>query len=236
MRRTGWAAASTLCTLMAAACSREANQEQPPAPRIHDFGEVSIDSGTQRLPHEFTFTNSSEEPVEILDVKKTCGCVGAVLERTTLQPGESTRLQLVLEVSTTGRVMQGAALVLSNHEVQRYSMTAYGTISRELRAFAMAPHIDPVQREIGVRAYLIDKTGAGETAPLTALQPDGVGIEFDEWITLEPGSQTYGRPKRQLANLVLDFSRYEGEFPVAVALGTESGSSFTLTVHGPPGS
>lgn len=52
----------------------------------HDFGTVEPDGYYE---HDFHFTNDGDEPLEILSVKPSCGCITAKVDKNTLQPGES---------------------------------------------------------------------------------------------------------------------------------------------------
>jgi hypothetical protein len=62
---------------------------------VVDKGEVR--SGLP-LAHRFTIVNRGSEPLEVTDVKPSCGCLAPKLEKRGLQPGEST--QLLLEINT----------------------------------------------------------------------------------------------------------------------------------------
>lgn len=77
---------------------------EPPAdgPRItfnheeFDFGHVS--EGIE-LEHVFTISNSGTEPLQIQKASSTCGCTVPTLPKSTLAPGESTRLTVKLDTS-----------------------------------------------------------------------------------------------------------------------------------------
>ena len=56
---------------------------------IYDFGEV--EEGT-RVSHVFTFTNTSDEPLILLDAKGSCGCTVPQWPREPIMPGETASL------------------------------------------------------------------------------------------------------------------------------------------------
>ncbi len=64
--------------------------------------ESVVDKGETRsgvpLSHRFTFVNRGDNPVEITDVRPSCGCLAPKLERRIVPPGESG--QLLLEINT----------------------------------------------------------------------------------------------------------------------------------------
>lgn len=55
--------------------------------RAHDFGSVPHGRVAQHL---FKLTNTTRTPVQIANVRVSCGCVSAHAQQTLLQPGEST--------------------------------------------------------------------------------------------------------------------------------------------------
>jgi len=80
--------------------------KEPPAPangpRISfdheefDFGHV--DEGIE-LQHDFTVSNTGNQPLHIEKVHSTCGCTIPTLPKTVLAPGEATRITVKLDTS-----------------------------------------------------------------------------------------------------------------------------------------
>lgn len=68
------------------------------------FPQASADLGEVRsgvpLQHRFTLVNRGAGPIEIVEVRASCGCLKPRLERRTYQPGETGTL--LLEVNTLG--------------------------------------------------------------------------------------------------------------------------------------
>jgi hypothetical protein len=62
----------------------------------HDFGTVA--RGAQ-LAHSFTVTNIYNVPLEITDIRVTCGCVKATPTTRVLKPQEKTKLNIVMDSS-----------------------------------------------------------------------------------------------------------------------------------------
>jgi hypothetical protein len=65
---------------------------------VNDLGEVENDG-----PIDFSFVlkNEGDAPLEILEVKPSCGCTEATLESNTIEPNESTVLTAALDLPTT---------------------------------------------------------------------------------------------------------------------------------------
>lgn len=200
-------------------------------PRIHHFGEVSIDAGPRAMTHVFSIKNESDESVNVVTVKKTCGCLRAEIDRKTIEPGDSAALTLALEVAATGRVMQGATVILSNGKVERFSLQANGITTRELRAFVKTPFVDESTQRIDLRAYLIKDEEEIEIAPLEIIEPKGIELVFHGWATVEQGSQEYGRPTKQSAEFTLNLRNYSGPYPVRVTLGASNGARCDVRIR-----
>ena len=52
---------------------------------VHDFGEISVKDGP--VCCEFTLTNVSDSPANILAVVSSCGCTGVEWTSTDIEPG-----------------------------------------------------------------------------------------------------------------------------------------------------
>src|SRR5205809_723078 len=56
---------------------------------VHDFGDVSLETGHQKRQHSFSITNETSSVMDILDLKKSCGCIDATIDKRRLNPNES---------------------------------------------------------------------------------------------------------------------------------------------------
>lgn len=225
---------AAMLLLATQACTDEAHLEQS-SKVVHefDFGRVSLDNGSVTLEHEFIVTNNSTVPVEIPKVWKSCGCLAADLGDDHLEPGDTTFLRLVLEVTNPGRKAEGATVVLSNGERIEFQVLAFGTLSVEFTPILLSASIDRETRRMDLRLFFVDSNGKGETDAPSVVKPDGVSLEFAGWSTLEEQTAQQLRPTRQVGNAVLDFTLYRGEFPVEVELESASGVTCSLIVAPP---
>lgn len=233
MKQRRWQLASASFAILVISACGESTPSPPgfsPLTRF-DFGRISVDTGEQSLTHVFTLTNETNAVLEVRDIRKTCGCVGAELAKDRLDPGESTSLALTLEVSSTGQTTHGATVLFSNGTTERFSLTAYGTLGLELVPILQTGYVGAESREVPLRLYLVDSDGQGENGAPAVLAPNGVSLHFQGWITLERQTQKKLRPTRQVGNAILSFASYEGEFPVQVRLRSAVGAECTVTIE-----
>ncbi len=239
--RTWRCAIASACTLLGAVawvgallgCERSDSVDA--SATTHDFGTRYLDLGQILLTHTFSLVNDTDASLQVVDMKKTCGCVQAELAETTLAPGASTTLRTGVELASTGPLQQSVSLIFSDGSAKRYTLTAFGAMKQELVAIPTTVQLDPRTKTAALELYIIDHSGAGQASAPEVLRPKTVALEFDGWRTLERQENPGGRPERQLASLSLNFSRYTGAFPVDVQLQTQSGASCKVTVTSPPG-
>jgi hypothetical protein len=240
-RRSARFFAGALCLLAVSAagqagCSKTQEAKASPVsssepaanPDEYDFGVIWLDAGPQVLYHTFTVRNDREEAIEIKHVKKTCACVHAELGTMELASGDTTTLESGLEVASSGPMSQRVTLIFSDDTIQSYSLKALGRLRQELSAIPKTLWLKPDEPVIKLELMLADtKGGSGESQPPAIIEPAGVALDLDQWITLEIGRKG-GRPTRQLASMTVDFSDYDGPLPTDLILETTSGARCTI--------
>jgi hypothetical protein len=127
-------------------------------PRV-DVGNVKCGAP---LAHDFAFRNAAMQPVEIIDIQASCGCLKPRLEARTMQPGASGSLHVEINTLTQsagphtwevhvryrlGEDIHEAALqlvgnIITEIYVEPCSLTIHAgrAISHELRLTDMRPH------------------------------------------------------------------------------------------------
>lgn len=124
----------------------------------HNFGNVP--RGIQ-VRHVFKITNRLAQPVHIAKLDKTCGCASAVAAKDTLQPGESTELEAVMD--TTKFVAHKDSNVIVDFD-QPFIARVYLRIVAEIRQDVV---MNPGRVDFG--------TVAKGTAPTRTLDVDYAG-------------------------------------------------------------
>jgi hypothetical protein len=78
---------------------------------VKDFGEVDQFS---ELRHTFTLTNTHPEPVEVLDVMKSCSCAVAEVTPKVISPGGTATLEVLWKVGRSkGKTGAGMGIQFS---------------------------------------------------------------------------------------------------------------------------
>lgn len=81
---------------------------------IHDFGD--IERG-QKVSHNFEFTNTGNQPLEILNVGTSCGCTSAKPEKTVYAPGEGGMIPVTFDSARfTGPQTKRVTVTTNNQE------------------------------------------------------------------------------------------------------------------------
>ncbi len=76
---------------------------------------VDLEFGVDRVSRDFVFTNVGDSPVELLDVRSSCGCTTAALEKKVYEPGESGKLTAVFDVGQRVGEQSNSIMVRTDH-------------------------------------------------------------------------------------------------------------------------
>ncbi|ELR70465.1 hypothetical protein C900_03719 [Fulvivirga imtechensis AK7] len=106
-------------------------EEMDKAPRlkldenVHDFGKLNADKSTTG---KFTLTNVGGGPLKIRQTKSNCTCVVAKLGKETLEPGESTEMEVTFNSEGRRGNQQKSVTIFSNDprgSAQRVTIKGY---------------------------------------------------------------------------------------------------------------
>ena len=95
---------------------------RPSAPSIvfeeisWDFGEID---GNSNMSHEFVFRNIGKSSLEILKVKPSCGCLAVEFPENEIQPGDTGKIVLKIDLAKSITPQQSYAIVSTNDPVKR---------------------------------------------------------------------------------------------------------------------
>lgn len=78
---------------------------------VFDFGERDSE---EKVSHDFIVKNTGDEPLQITDVKTTCGCTVAKPEVNTLAPGEETKVGVTFNLKGKQGAQDKKITVLTN--------------------------------------------------------------------------------------------------------------------------
>lgn len=78
---------------------------------VHDFGTAYPN---EDLYHPFVLTNVGNEPLQLLDLRTTCGCTGAILSASEIQPGATSIVSVTMTANSTTSTMSKDTIVRTN--------------------------------------------------------------------------------------------------------------------------
>ena len=104
---------------------RYGNNKKQSARYVHDFGTLTEGSSPT---HTFTYVNESKLPLNILQLRVSCGCTKVKMGKKSLAPGEKTTFEVkFLTKRRSGQVAKSVYLVTDSKDVSvvRYTIKAY---------------------------------------------------------------------------------------------------------------
>lgn len=190
-----------------------------------DFGEV-IHGQKTRL--KVPVKNTGQEPLELKEVKPSCGCTVATFTRT-IAPGASGEIELEFDSSERPAGYQSFRVLVYSNDPSQRDQGAYCTVLNlrgEVRTmFRMVPmgaffgeFIHGLKAETKtVRVIGIDQAKGGFTLALTSALPDYLKVEISPWTG--PGDQ-----RGQEIKVTLDPSVPRGQVNELLELSTSVGA------------
>ncbi len=130
--------------------------------------------GTGKVTARFAFTNTGKTAVKVLDLKSTCGCTVATLERRTFAPGESG--EVVAVYSTAGRkgLHEAVLTVKTDDPVEEETRLRLRVLVQE--AVVAQP------------TFLLWEKGEARVSKRVSVQvTDGFGVKGVEAVSATPG-------------------------------------------------
>lgn len=177
--------------------------------------EFSATENSVDIHASYVFTNSSDHAITISEIKTTCGCTTAELEKRTYQPGEAGTINVIFDIgSRTGEQQKSIAVISSTGEkstlVLKVHLPPGPSFSSTIASWRQGTPPDP--RVIFIRlpkecTYTLTKATTSDEA-LTA--------------TLKSGSE------ENLVDLTIMPSSTERAFNATIDLHTSNGKTFTL--------
>jgi len=79
----------------------------------HDFGKIAQG---KPVAHEFTFTNTGDEPLVLIKVKASCGCTTPSYPREPIAPGEEAKIKAVYNAASVGKFQKSVTVTTNIKE------------------------------------------------------------------------------------------------------------------------
>lgn len=153
-----------------------------------DFGEMEND---QKVSHDFVIKNAGDEPLEISEVKTTCGCTVADLKVKSLAPGQETQVSATFNLKGKQGPQHKRITVLSNDPDQpSYALEMKGTalttilVEPSIINFGRIEDETPQEQKVIIRSMREGHTFEIVDAKASGEAPFDVKVE-----TIQPGKE-----------------------------------------------
>ena len=183
---------------------------------VHDFGVVEISVDTTTLSHVFELKNTSRRAIHIQSVSSSCGCIAAVADRDSVNPGELIFIEASLTVTNSGQRNATIFLATDHPEAPliQLHLQAQGRRIQTLSTLTQRVNIKQGSTA-SITLYLMDyETHKVQPAPSFDHESE-LNCAFTGWKLMAPGSPESGIP-----------SRWHGDIQISLnALTTELNNS-----------
>jgi hypothetical protein len=161
----------------------------------HDFGVVPIARPKTVFSHTFRLTNSTDHELQLIKAVPTCGCTTTDWPKEPVAVGE----ELVVPVHLTLRRSQlrtsTVRLEFATGEVEVLRIQGVGRFKQPLQIAPSTPTLYSNSMH-GTRAILsLEWTSEEQPITPTFQTPDGLQIEFDDWILSKEADVHLGIPE-----------------------------------------
>jgi len=144
---------------------------QAPAPVIsfdkihHDFGKIPQD---QKVSHSFKVTNKGGAPLQIKEIRPSCGCNYTIVGQRNLNPGESTFIEVHFDsTGMTGNIHKSLEVASDDPVSPRTMLTFEASVSREIMPSARSVSLSNVPRSGLTTSTILLQSGEGQPIVVT---------------------------------------------------------------------
>jgi hypothetical protein len=196
-----------------------------------DFGTVQFAGEPVTFKHTFVLTNRKGRPVEIRDIKTTCGCAVAEPSTKMLEPGESVEVASTLTLKRDG-LKTARIFLIYDEGFERDTLRLRGAAQVKQRlTVAPGPAALGSGATIQRVIFYVDYDGNSLPPVPSITAPAEVRAEFTQWTQMARRRRAEGLPARWKGEIRL--SPAGGALPddavVVVNVGTDQTASLTLT-------
>jgi len=179
-------------------------------PEVFYAGTVLVEDPPVSVSHKFSLTNNTDEPWQVLQIVKSCGCLQCEVDRDIILPGDSAVVSLAIKVPASGRHSHSATVVLKDKSFVTYHLAADGYTEGTLRALSSGFMLDGDVWRAEIRAYWVESESSlvgGELDALPELAIDGhpeATLTFAGWSLIEEADLMSKRPRRLFGRAVVE--------------------------------
>ena len=144
---------------------------QAPAPAIffdkthHDFGKISQD---QKASHSYKVTNTGGAPLQIKEIRPSCGCSYTVVGQRNLNPGESTFIEVHFDPKgMTGSIHKSVEVGSDDPVSPKAMLTFEASVTHEIMPSARSVSFNNVPRSGLSTSTIRLQSGEGQPVEVT---------------------------------------------------------------------
>lgn len=164
-----------VAVLLGFACTGVASAQLPPPPPeiarpVGNEGLLKFDEETfsfgdiwdhKKVTHEFTFTNTGKEALNITDVKSSCGCTVPSLTKTQYAPGESGKITVIFNPENRSGQQHKVITVTTDSKITPTVRVAFtANVSKVLDIKPPVANVGRIfkNEEKGIKIHIIGRT------------------------------------------------------------------------------
>ncbi|MBB1150821.1 DUF1573 domain-containing protein [Myroides sp. NP-2] len=83
----------------------------------HDFGTIG---NNEAVETEFSFTNTGDADLVIIDARATCGCTVPEYQKTPIKPGETSKLKVRFQTGAVGQQQKTVTLTTNTEKGEEF--------------------------------------------------------------------------------------------------------------------
>ena len=186
----------------------------------YDFGELKND---QSVRHAFVLKNVGTAPLEIANVRASCGCTATALDAKTVAPGQSTALNVTLNLTgRKGRQVKSIYVESNDPQKPHFRLEVVGTATVDIEVQPVGIHFGTmskdgaVARELTLTAksnvvFHITKVDTGSPLFTAGVTTNEVGRSYTVKV-ISPGPRANGTCR----STVQVFTDHAAQSPIAI--------------------
>ncbi len=162
----------------------------------HSFGVVPIERPSTTLTHTFRLINTSDHELQLTDAVPNCGCTTSDWPKEPVGIGEELAISVNLKLRRSQLRSSIVRLEFATGEMVVLRIEGIGRFTQPLQIAPYVPVLYPTAIQ-GTRAVLSlewSDDSAHPTKPVIET-PDGLRIEFDDWILSKEEDANKGIPE-----------------------------------------
>jgi hypothetical protein len=198
-----------------------------------DFGTAEFVGEPVTFKHTFVLTNRKRRPIEIRDIRTTCGCAVAEPSATILEPGAVVEIASTLTLKREG-LKDARVFLIYNDGTERDVLHLRGAARMKQRLSVVPGPAALAPGAVVERVLLYVDYDSNDLPPVPRITvPDEVRAEFTQWTQMTRRRRAQGLPARWRGEVRLE--RADEASPdratVVVEVGADQKAEFTLTLE-----